>query len=403
MPTLKPTHAPHPHPTHASHVWSRALCCGTIATLALAGGLLAGCESDASAGGKGPVLAPAQRAEAAPAQTDEFAKLGYRLEWRAFPTMLPGEHIDRVDLFGDVLAVQESAGVLSVIETRSGQVRWSEQVAGRLTKFVGTLRDEKNPDHLIVSSETEAYFYDVATGNLRARQKFAQIVSSAPVQVGDMLVYGCLNGQVLGHLTLNGYRQWGAGLTGTITTSPLELASGRVAVVSSTGDFAVIDGATGLSQGRARMFAGPADGVQLASDGAVTVVASADQSLYAFGGDTASSLWRKRTDAPLKFTPSIHEGKVYCDLGADGFTCLEAVTGKPVWNNAKVSGSLVGIRNKRLVVFNGTTAWTLDSAKGSIIERVELKNVSVLKPDAFVDGNLYVAAPSGIITKFSPR
>ncbi len=372
------------------------------AALAIASGLITGCETT-PASGRNPALSPAQRAEAAPAQTDEFSKLGYRLEWRAFPTMLPGETIERVDLFGDVLAAQESAGVVSVIETRSGQVRWSEQVAGRLTKFVGILRDEKTPDRLIVSSETEAYFYDIATGTLRARQKFAQIVSSAPVQVGDILVYGCLNGQVLGHLMLNGFRQWGAGLTGTITASPLELSTGRVAVVSSTGDFAIIDGTTGLSQGRGRMFAGPAEGVEIASNGAVTVVASEDQSLYAFGGDAATPIWRKRTDAPLKFTPTIHDGRVYCDLGADGLSCLDAASGKPIWNNPKVSGTVVALRNSRLLVFNGFTAWTLDPAKGVIIDQVDLKNTSMLKPDAFIDGNLYAVSPSGIITKFSPR
>lgn len=387
-------------PTHALLAMPRTVCCGALATLALAGGLLAGCESSSPAT---VITTPAERADAAPAQTDEFAKLGYRLEWRAFPTMLPGETIERLNLFGDVLAAQESAGVVSVIETRSGQVRWSEQVAGRLTHFVGINRDKKTPDRLIVSSETEAYFYDISTGNLKARQKFAQIVSSSPVQVGDILVYGCLNGQVLGHLMLNGFRQWGAGLTGTISTSPLEMPSGRVAVVSSTGDFAIIDAATGLSQGRARMFGGPAAGVEMATNGSVTVIASQDQSLYAFGGDIASPMWRKRTDAPLKFSPVIHEGRVYCDLGTDGLTCLEAATGKPIWNNAKVSGSVVGVRNKKLVVFNGSIAWTLDMANGAIIDQVELKNVSMLKPDTFVDGNLYVAAPSGIITKFSPR
>lgn len=372
------------------------------AAVALSG--LTGCattESTSSATGKG--MSPDERAAAVPPQNEEFAKLGYRLEWRAFPTMLPGEQIRRVELFGDVLAVQESAGVVSVIETRSGQVRWSDQAAGRLTKFLGINRDAKTGDRLILSSESEAFFYDISTGTLKARQKLALVATTKPVQVGDILVYGSGNGQILGHLMLNGFRQWGAGITGAIETPLLPIGTGRVAAVSSTGDIAVLDGVTGISQGRARIFAGPRDGVSMAGSETTMFVASADHSLYAFNAETAASLWRVRTDAPLNFSPTYHDNRVYCDMGKDGLSCLEANNGKVVWKNPDVHGTVVGIRNKRLLVWDGSKAVTLDMAKGSVVDSVELKNVSMLRVDNFVDGNLYAVSPAGIVAKLSPR
>ena len=108
------TPAPHPTGRHA------LLGCGLAATLALSAG---GCSMLTSDEGRGKAMTPQARADATPVQSDGFAKLGYRVEWRGFPTMLPGEHVKTLEILGDVIAVQESAGVVSVLEARSGQTR----------------------------------------------------------------------------------------------------------------------------------------------------------------------------------------------------------------------------------------------------------------------------------------
>jgi outer membrane protein assembly factor BamB len=358
----------------------------------------AGCADD------GPRAVSAQeRSNSTPTQAEQFAKLGYRLEWRGFPTMLPGETVKFLDIFGDVLAVQETAGVVSVIETKSGQTRWSDQVAGRLTKFVGLNREE---NRLLVSSESEVYFYDLATGNLKNKQELAQVVNTRPAKEGEMLVYGCANGQILGHLVLNGFRAWGSNLGSSIEADPISIGSGRIAICSNTGDFAIFDAQSGLSQGRAKMFAGP--GAELTASDSAIYVASTDQSLYAFSTDGAAQLWRKRTEMPLKFKPVFHDGKLYCDMGSGriggmGITSFEAGSGKENWHNDKVSGEVIALRNKRLIVWDGHTAVTLDPGSGVIIDSVKLENISILKPDTFVDGHLYAVTPTGIIAKLSPK
>lgn len=372
----------------------------TASALVLAAGL-AGCSSGSSAR---PTSAEA-RANATPVALDDYAKLGYRLEWRGFPTMLPGEHVTRVETLGDAVVAQESAGVVTVLEARTGATRWTDQPAGRLTKFVGILRSDAV---LLVSSESEVFFYDMATGTLKNKQRLAQVVNTKPVRVGDMLVYGCANGQILGHLTLNGFRAWGSGLVGSIEVDPVLTGNGNVAVCSTTGELAIVDPQSGLSQGRAKMFSGPGAPIGL-SDTAL-YFASEDHSLYAIGSESATSIWRKRTDAPLRTKPVFWAGKVYCDMGegevaggGGGLTCYEAVSGKMAWSNPNLHGEVIGLRNKRLVVWDGTSVSTIQPEDGEVVESVKMPGVTILKTDKFDNGSLYAATSTGLLIRLTPK
>jgi outer membrane protein assembly factor BamB len=360
-----------------------------------------GCSTDSHAG----AMSPEARAKATPVELDAYSKLGYRLEWRGFPTMLPGEHITRLELLDDAVVAQESAGVLTVLEARTGSIRWSDQPAGRLTKFVGVLRHN---GQLLVSSESEVYFYDLATGTLKDKQHLAQVVNTKPVLAGDMLVYGCTNGQILGHLLLNGFRAWGTGLTGSVEVPPVITSNGNVAVCSTRGDLVIVDPQNGMSQGRAKIFSGP--GAPIGVSDAALYIASEDHSLYAFTSEDAKPMWRKRTDAALRRKPVFWAGKVYCDMGegevaggGNGLTCYDAVSGKLVWSNPKVRGEAVAVRNKRLVVWDGTTASTLQIDDGQTVESAKLDGVTMLKADKFDNGNLYAVTPTGLIAKLAPK
>jgi outer membrane protein assembly factor BamB len=366
----------------------------TIAALALLAG---GCSSDPK-----PVAQSIdQRAAAVPMQVEDFSKLGYRLDWRGFATMLPGKSVDLLEPMGDAVAVQESGGVLTVLEARNGSTRWSDQVSNQLTRFVGAIRDN---DRLIVSSDSEAFYYDIATGTLKARHQLAIVVNTAPVKLGDILVYGSANGQVLGHLTLNGFRQWGAMTSGQIESDPLALGApneGRAAIISSGGDIIVVDGATGLISSRARIALG-AD-APLAANDALLFVASVDHSLYAIALNDGTIVWRERTGAPLHNAPVVYKDAVYCDMGETGLSAFDAASGEKLWNNAELHGTVVALRDKRLIVRDGTSMHSIDPAKGTIIETIDISTQKLVKPDAFENGNLYLAAPNGVITKLVPR
>lgn len=391
MPVDQPASSLHRHSR-------RSLPFAAVAGLVLAwSGALAGCETGQ------PVRAtsPEERAATVPVHTEQYAKLGYRLDWRGFPTMFTGERLKFFDVDGDVIMTQDSAGVLSILEDRSGERRWSDQPSQSLTKFTGNVRDG---NRIICSSESEAFFFDIATGNLLDKQRLQMVVNTRPAKIGDILVYGCSNGQVLGHLTLNGFRQWGSGLDGSVDIDPVQFGdSTAVALASARGEILIVDGISGYSIGRGRIFAGP--GAPMGASDSMLFVASLDHSLYAIDRSDASQVWRHRTEEPLRSAPVHHDGVVYCDLGSPGITAFNSATGKILWQNKSARGVLTAIRKGRLVFWDSatSTATTIDPARGDTIDTVTLDKVAFLRAQPFVDGNLYGASGNGVVFKLVPR
>lgn len=363
--------------------------------LLLAAGLclgLAACESGPRA------LTPEERSAATPMRHDDYATLGYRVEWRGFPTLSPGARLDRMEVLGDAIVAQDSAGVVTVLETRSGERRWTDPVDTPLTKFVGLNRDG---NRILVSSESNLFLYDADTGAVQGKQRFAQVVNTRPVQVGEVLVYGTLTGQVLGHLILNGFRQWGSFTSAAIETDPVLLGqTGLVGIIDRAGEIVILDGLSGSARGRTKIYGGTS--APLAASDSVVYVASRDHSLYAIRDD-ASQLWRIRTEAPLQHAPAFHDGRVYCDMGADGLCAFDANTGERIWSSKDVHGAVIAMRNGRLLVWDGRTASTVDPARGALVDSVELPDTTMIRTDQFVDGQLYLVSRTGVVTRLTPR
>lgn len=354
-----------------------------------------GCESDA-----GPKhQTAAERAATVPAQAEAFDRLGYRLQRRAFANISPGEAMEYFQPMGDLLAAQDSGSVVTVIDDRTGERKWVDQAGSALIKFFEPVRDGKQ---LIVTSESEVFFFDVDTGAVLDKQKLTDVVTTAPALVGDVLVYGTTGKVVTGHSTLARFRLWGALMDSATETRPVRLEGGNiVGLVSRTGDVAFVDGVSGLAVGRNRMFGG-AVGVPAVSEGAM-FVASRDHSLWAFAAEGGSQLWRYRTEAPLRYSPKYSEGRVYCDLGREGMSAFESVDGRKLWSNADVHGEVVAIRKSELLVYDGETAVVIDATDGAEIARERLDQVWLLKAERLRDAPLYAVSPNGVISRLTAK
>lgn len=357
---------------------------------------LAGCES----GSKGPVAqTPEQRAAAVPAQGDTWDKLGYRLQWRSFAMMAPGAEVKFCKQLDDVLVTQDSASMLTVIEASSGQRRWSDQVGSPLIRFYGAFRTEKK---LIASSESEVFFFDIETGDLADKQKLAEVATTGPAAFGDVAAYGTASNVVLGHHLASGYRLWGVLMNAPMETAPIMVGNdGIVAMVSRAGDVAFANVRNGASNGRNKMFDGT--DAELAASESTMFVASRDQSLYAFGREGGIELWRIRTESPLRWTPTYHAGRVYCDMGADGMSAVDSRTGKILWNNPGVKGEAVAMNKGQITVFDGEHVSVIDSKNGKVIVSAKVDNVSKLVAEKFEGGSLYAVAANGVIGKLTPK
>ncbi|MGE3108662.1 MAG: PQQ-binding-like beta-propeller repeat protein [Phycisphaerales bacterium] len=362
----------------------------------LAAGITGGCAS------KGPTyVPPLARAEQFKPERDAYSRLGYRHEWTGFPTMTAGGRVNFFDVLGDVVVVQESTNTLSVLEAGNGASRWFDQVAGPLVKFVGNIRDDKT---LLCTSESEVYFFDLETGNLVNKQKLDKVANTRPVVVQDRLVFGTASGEIFGQLKAGGFRVWGNQVAGSIQANPVQMGD-LLGFVSDTGEVIILDGVSGRSSMRTQIYSGTI--VDPAASDRLMFIASTDHSVYAFSPSRPAPVWRHRTDTPLRYQPTHHDGRLYCAIDGTGMVAFDAQgsngDARIYWTNPDVLGTVIGVRNGRLVVWKGSTFTLLDPRDGATVDSVTLKNVGMVRVDKFVDGNMYIASTDGVVVKLLPR
>ena len=352
----------------------------------------AGCASSGT-------LTMNQRAAAVPVQNDEFAKLGYRVDWRGFPVVMNGGTIAQFNTLGDAVGALDSTGVFTLLDAKSGSIRWSDQPSGPLTEYHGSVRDGKT---VLLASQTDTFVYDATTGTLQAKLSTPQVISTTPVVIGGLAIYGSHNGTIFGIMKSGGFQAWATGVQGAIEENPVRFGDTTLlAMVSRDGEVLVFDGSSGRGVGRAKIFEGP--GAPLAHSDTLAFIPSTDHSLYAVTRDTAEVLWRFRTDAPLHHAPLFFNNKVLVDLGAQGVCAVDSGSGKKLWSNPDVHGDAVAIRKGKLLVFDGAKVALLDPANGVTIDTVNLKNVSMLHAETLIDGPLYAISSVGVITRLVPR
>lgn len=374
-----------------------------VVWLATAGAALAlgACGSSATpSSDAGPVVSAKARSEASGPQHDAYAKLGYRLTWRAFPDVSEGHRIVGVDALGDTVLVRESATRVSAIDAASGSMRWSDQLAGPLTNLVGAARRENN---IGIVTDTDVFVMDSGTGNLLNRYSLGKVTSVPPLVTDFGIIIGAADGQVVAFERTAGFRIWANSVDSTIEVAPVKVLGSAGAFVSRAGELLVADLATGDGQGRARMRGGATAAPAVSED--VVFISSMDQSVYAFDARTGDQLWRFRTASSQLGAPVYHEGVVYVNVPGSGFTALDGASGRPNWTNPEIEGRVVGVVKGRLLVWDAGTgdAALLDRGDGAVFEKATLRDVAVLTTDGLIDPVLYVATTGGVLERLSPR
>lgn len=362
----------------------------------------AGCSSTAARPRTGatPTAAAVAGESRFPVVHEDWARLGYRLDWVGFPFGVNERPVTIAAMLvqPDGVVIQRETSVVTLMEPNTGRNRWSTELTGPLTRWVGIARDDQDASRLCVVSESEVFMLAPATGNLLARQRLGRVVNTPPVMAGNAAVFGTSLGVVHAHNFANGLPLWAFASRGSIEARLLDVG-GTIAAVSQGGDVMFLN-ADGSMVGRGRIF-GALD-ADPATDGQLLFVASRDQSLWAFDV-TGATVWRHRTSNPLTQTPVVHDGTLYVDLGIDGLTAMDPASGSVKWSNPKAHGRVVASRAGRLLVWNHGTMLAVDPASGAIAEQVALPGVSLVATDAFSDGNLYAVSDRGVVAKFMVR
>ncbi len=370
-------------------------------SLAVAGvcslGLLGGCASlgIGDRGGDASTLS---------VDDEAFSELGFRREWSGFPTMTKNGRVREIYVDAGNVVVQETGSTVSFLEPSTGRLRWDHRLGSALTKFVSVYPYTwRGVPAVLVSSESDVHVLQADTGNLLARQNLAKVVSTGPVIVGDVAIYGTAGGEIMGHSFTTGARMWGYDLNGPIQAGPAYV-HGAVVGVADSGQLVSVEATSGSLFGLGAIFDG-ASTAPVAGD-MLFFIASLDQSVWAFDpGNPSRAIWRYQTSEPLRVQPVVHAGALLVSTSDRGLVSLDQRNGRVQWSNDEVRGEVVGVHDGRLVVFNAETheAFTLSPTSGIVYQRVSLPTVAGIRFDRFVDGNLYAWGEGGVVAKFVTR
>lgn len=381
---------------------------GTLAVAALLVASLPGCSTPPPAT-KGmtadevKTLVESRRAEC-PLPDEDLARIGYRLDWVGYPDVGPGEHVTSINIASDIIAIQDSSSTVSALDPTNGSRRWSFLLGSRLVRFSPLVR---NGPAVYASSDAELFLLRAEDGNFiqsdskvfKPRQSFSRISSTAPIVLGNQIVFGSASGEIIGHSTDLGLRRWGFLAKGPIVHSLVRVGD-TVAAVTQTGQVVFLDPFSGHPVGTGTTY-GSLDTDPIAA-GNTLVVASRDQSLYCFDTD-GRQIWRFRTPHPLTVQPSSDSGVVYCDLQDQGLTAFNAINGNVLWKSPEAHGTVFASRKGRLLAFDGKTVTVLDRERGDVIDSLNFEYADRFVTDKFADGNLFVVSKSGLVAKLVLR
>lgn len=362
--------------------------CGVWATVSL------GCASSSRSSDSDSVLSGA---EIPARELGPYERLGFRIEWKGLPVVSRRQTPKFLDVFGDRVVFQDSGNTMTVMDAATGRSIWAAEVDNPTSRFIGNAR---LGDRLLSSSDNELFVLDIRTGEILDRHRLAVVANSGPTVVGDIACFGGSAGQLLGHSLASTYKLWGYQLDGAITAKPVVVGD-AVAAVSQRGEVVFVNPANGSSTGITRVFSGLANN-PVAGDGTL-FIAGTDQSVYAFDPQGGRQIWRVRTPYPIVDQPTFVNGRLYVHVPNEGLTAFAAGSGASLWKNPGVKGTVLGVRNGRLVVWDGSTAWLVDADRGETIDTIPLQGVHSLLMTAPVDGDLYVVMRDGWVERHSPR
>lgn len=331
-----------------------------------------------------------------------FLELGYRRDWTAFPYLSKNQKLQTIAPAGDLVLALETGSTVTGLETSNGAMRWANELATPLTRFVGVNRDG---DRVLASADSELFILSAVNGDVQDRQSYSRVVNTAPVVFGNLCIYGTTTGHLLAHRLDLGVSRWSFLLRGAIDHKPvlvrsLESDDAIIGAISQAGQYVFVSAKSGRPIGRGEIFGGLSTD-PIAAQG-LMIAASRDQSLWGLRPEGGVE-WRIRCDLPLTRQPSTDGTTVWSQLGTEGLSAVDAATGKVLWSNRVVEGTVIGIRGGNLVVWNGSLVLLLDKDRGDIIRSYVVPQTAMMLTDKFEDGNLFAVSDGGVVVRFVPR
>jgi len=329
---------------------------------------------------------------------ESSAKLGYRIAWQTTAGLEAGERVTAVYPMGEVIILRESGNILSMLNEATGAVRWRKAIGTETERFHAPV---KLDEHLLVCSQTRAYFLRLDSGALDRAIELKRNASTAPLVSRGNMILGSPSGRVIAQDLEHGHPYWQYQMGGAIAARPIEM-DGLILVADQTGGVAMINANDGDILWRAQNP--PWDHISAQPTGGETIayVASEDQKLYAFERNSGLILWQYLTEHPLTADPVVLGDHLYQRTGQRGLVCLDALSGEEIWRS-DVPGEVMQQTHRTLVLRDGNTMNSVDIDSGELIESADWPKAEMIVPASVTGGPLYLAHSDGRIMKLTPR
>ena len=330
---------------------------------------------------------------------DGWAEVGYQWQWTGYPPMQKNAVIEHATAYDDLLTFVGSGSTVSVLEANTGKVRWSRQLDRASTRFVEPVRRDGT---LYSASDTELWELDLRNGNTIDRDSMGTLINTKPLIVDNLAIFGTLAGELFAFQMDSDFKLWSYKFEGPINQPAITVNDGYIAAMSEKGDIRTLESVNAHS-GMTAHIAGGSD-AELISDGIGLYIASLDQSLYAFDVLDGYRFWRIRSSNPVSVQHTLHEGVLYASTKDRGMMAIDSATGEMLWNNPEVGGWVLTVADdSELIAWSGFEMLAIDKERGDILARTPLQNISGVRTNSVVDGDIYVITYDGGVAKFSHR
>lgn len=329
-------------------------------------------------------------------------KLNYHIDWRV-DTGAPESKL--VAAQNDSVYVLDSTNYLSRYRASDGARIWNAPVASAVEQILA-VTDVPETERVYVMTSGALLEVDRNSGGQVGRQNFEKIPNTAPALVGQFLVYGARNGQVVWHSYPVEFQWRATQVAQSIEVKPT-YADGYIAVVGNGGQLMTLDADAARMVWRTDLLdkavSSPAVG------GGILYVSSLDQHLRAYDVRNGRLLWKVLTVSQLNTSPTLLDSFVYQQVPGEGLVCFDALPidspgGKEIWTAKDVTGSIITRASRNLITWDpeSRTMQILDATYGSLVDSFTMSNVRNLFATDIENGVIYAMTESGTLTRVAP-
>jgi len=322
-------------------------------------------------------------------------QFGYSHRWARSLGLSKGQSVAEAKILDDlVICVEAPTNVVTALSLGNGSLVWKTILGDRSEQFYGPMGDDR---YIYVSSTRRLFKLLRRNGEIVDVYDLPRPVSMTPILVGNIAVFGSINGSLYGFDVESGFRKWAYALKSRIASTPV-LDGDTIFAADDNGNYVLLAANTGELRWRGSTY-GPITADPALNRSSI-IVASEDQSLYSLQTNTGNETWPAyRSEVPLTQDPSVINEVIYLVEPGIGLTAINANTGQPVWKTKDVFQPVASAQGN-VIALGDKTLGKIDPANGKVLQSLPIREIQTIITGPA--GSLLLITPGGELMRVDP-